>query len=173
MQNVAIWSLSSCQRRLLLAICALPLLTGLALSQANQPAPAPGAGGSGTATQPGSATQPGLRTIDPTTVRMTFYTVQPTDMPLSNLYELDVYNLQNEKVGEIADVIIDNGKTIKALVIGVGGFLGIGERYVSVDPASVVIMRQGDSYRAVINTTREDLRNAPQFKFEGSMKRDD
>lgn len=160
-------------RRLLLAICALPLLTGLALSQTNQPAPAPGAGGSGTATQPGSATQPGLRTIDPTTVRMTFYTVQPTDMPLSNLYELDVYNLQNEKVGEIEDVIIDNGKTIKALVIGVGGFLGIGERYVSVDPASVVIMRQGDSYRAVINTTREDLRNAPQFKFEGSMKRDD
>jgi len=158
--------------RFLVAACTLPLLTGLALSQTTPPTPAPSTSGSGT-TQPGQVADPGLRTIDPTTVQVTFYTVQPADMPLSNLLELDVYNLQNEKVGEIEDVIIDSGKTVKAIVVGVGGFLGLGERYVSVDPGSLVITGQGDSMRAVINTTRDALRNAPEFKFEGNMKRTD
>jgi len=159
-------------KRLLVTACILPLLSGLALSQTNQPAPAPNTSGRGT-TQPGQAADPGLRTIDPTTVQVTFYTVQPADMPLSNLLELDVYNLQNEKVGEIEDAILDNGKTVKAIVIGVGGFLGLGERYVSVDPGSLVITGQGDTLRGVINTTRDALRNAPEFKFEGNMKRTD
>jgi sporulation protein YlmC with PRC-barrel domain len=157
-------------KRPILVACALPFLAAPALSQTNQPAPE--AGASGTTAQSAPAPQPGLRTADPTTVRLTFYTVQPADMPLSNLYELDVYNPQNEKIGEIEDVIVENGKTIKAIVLSVGGFLGVGERYVAVDPASVVITRQGDDYRAVVNTNRDDLRNAPTFKFEGNMKRD-
>jgi len=73
-------------KRLLVTACILPLLSGLALSQTNQPAPAPNTSGRGT-TQPGQAADPGLRTIDPTTVQVTFYTVQPADMPLSNLLE--------------------------------------------------------------------------------------
>ena len=143
-------------KRLFLAACAAMSLAGSAAAQTTAPAPA----------------QPGLRTVDPTTVRMTYYTVQPADMPVSNLLELDVHNLQNEEIGEIEDVIVD-GQGIKALVISVGGFLGIGERYVAVSPGSVVITRQGDDLKAVVNTTRDDLRNAPAFKFEGNMKRED
>ena len=58
------------------------------------------------------------------------------------------------------------------MVIGVGGFLGIGERYISLPPSSVVLAPQGDrSYRAIINTTREDIHKAPEFKFEGAQSR--
>lgn len=64
-------------------------------------------------------------------------------------------------------MVVDTGKTIKAIVLSVGGFLGIGERYMAVDPASIAITREGADYRAVVNTTREDLRNAPTFEFEG------
>jgi hypothetical protein len=131
-----------------------------------------GASSTSSGTQPTQAAQPGLREINPATLRLTFYTVQPADMLVSNLMGLDVHNLQNEEIGEIEDVIIDNGKMIRSVVIGVGGFLGLGERHVAVEPASVVITREaGGGLKAVVNTTRDDLRNAPEFKFEGNMRR--
>ena len=129
-------------------------------------APAPGA------QQPGQAAQPGIRTVDPSTLVMTFYTVQPADMLVDNLLGTDVYNLQNEEVGEIENLVIDDGKRIRAVVIAAGGFLGLGERYVAVDPSSILITREaGGGMRAVINTTRDNLRNAPEFKFEGNLQR--
>ncbi|MBD2749914.1 PRC-barrel domain-containing protein [Microvirga sp. BT688] len=116
--------------------------------------------------------QPGIRTVDPTTVRLTFYTVQPVDMLVSNLLDADVYNLQNEEIGEVEDVIVDEGRVIRAVIISVGGFLGLGERNVAADPGSLVLMREaGGEIRVVANTTREDLQNAPEFKFEGNMSR--
>ena len=177
-------------KRLLLAVCAVASLTGAALSQTGQPArpgqntpaqTAPGAAGTtttqaGTAQpgQPGQTGQAGIRTVDPTTLVMTFYTVQPTHMLVSNLLDTDVYNLQNEEVGEIEDLIINDGKSIQAIIISVGGFLGIGERHVAVQPGSVLLQRGNDgSMRAIVNTTREDLRNAPEFKFEGNVRRKD
>jgi sporulation protein YlmC with PRC-barrel domain len=176
-------------KRLLLTACALGALTSLAVAQTTPPAQP----GSGAATQPttpppagstppastapgasggGQAAQPGLRTVDPTTVAVTFYTVQSADMLASNLMGLDVHNLQNEEIGEIEDLIIDNGKSIRAVVVSVGGFLGIGERRVAVQPASIVITREGaGNLKAVVNTTRENLKNAPEFKFENNMAR--
>jgi hypothetical protein len=45
---------------------------------------------------------------------------------------LNVYNVINEKVGSISDLLTDKGGDIKAVVIGVGGFLGVGEHLVAV-----------------------------------------
>src|SRR5690348_1716467 len=56
-------------------------------------------------TSPAGSAQPGIRVVDPTTLRMTFYSVQPADMLASKLIGLDVHNLQNEEIGEIADLI--------------------------------------------------------------------
>ena len=165
-------------KRLFLTICAVASLTGAALSQSGQPAAptqsAPAQTGPGAA-QPapsGQTGQAGIRAIDPATLVMTFYTVQPADMLVSNLLDTDVYNLQNEEVGEIEDLIIDDGKNIRAVIISVGGFLGIGERRVGVQPDSILIRRENEgSMRVVVNTTRENLRNAPEFKFEGNLRR--
>lgn len=116
--------------------------------------------------------QPGIRAVDPATVRLTFYTVQPADMLASNLLDADVYNLQNEEIGEVEDIVVDQGRVIRAVIISVGGFLGLGERNVAADPGSLVLMREaGGEIRVVANTTREDLQNAPEFKFEGNMSR--
>jgi sporulation protein YlmC with PRC-barrel domain len=111
--------------------------------------------------------QTGLRQVDPAAdVRLTFYTVQPADFWASKLIGSDVYNLQNEYVGEVGDLIIDNGKTIKAVVVSVGGFLGIGERNVALNPRSIVLSAlQDGSVRMVVNTTTEDLKKAPPFDF--------
>ena len=46
--------------------------------------------------------------------------------------DLDVYNNADEKIGDIKELILSQSGSVDAVVIGVGGFLGIGERYVAV-----------------------------------------
>lgn len=50
----------------------------------------------------------------------------------SKLVGVNVYNESNESLGSINDLIVDNSGSIKNVIIGVGGFLGVGERYISV-----------------------------------------
>src|SRR5215467_9948707 len=50
----------------------------------------------------------------------------------SKLIGLNVYNDQNEKIGSIKDLMVDKSGKIEYAVIGVGGFLGMGERDVAV-----------------------------------------
>jgi len=45
---------------------------------------------------------------------------------------LDVYNDANEKIGAIEDLIVDKSSKVENVVLGVGGFLGMGEHYVAV-----------------------------------------
>ena len=50
----------------------------------------------------------------------------------SKLDGLNVYNNANEKIGDISDVLVDGTGRIEAVVIGVGGFLGMGQHDVAV-----------------------------------------
>jgi sporulation protein YlmC with PRC-barrel domain len=50
----------------------------------------------------------------------------------SKLVGLSVYNDNNESLGSINDLLTDKSGNIKAVVIGVGGFLGVGEHLVAV-----------------------------------------
>jgi sporulation protein YlmC with PRC-barrel domain len=54
------------------------------------------------------------------------------DWRASKLVGLKVYNDANESVGSINDLLADKNGAIKAVVIGVGGFLGVGEHLVAV-----------------------------------------
>jgi sporulation protein YlmC with PRC-barrel domain len=50
----------------------------------------------------------------------------------SKLIGVDVYNEANEKVGDIEELILDKSGKVEHVVLGVGGFLGMGEHYVAV-----------------------------------------
>jgi len=50
----------------------------------------------------------------------------------SKVVGLSVYNNNNESIGSINDLLTDKSGSIKAVVIGVGGFLGVGEHLVAV-----------------------------------------
>jgi len=50
----------------------------------------------------------------------------------SKLMGLDVYNEANEKLGDVNELILDKDGKINAVVIGVGGFLGMGEHDIAV-----------------------------------------
>jgi sporulation protein YlmC with PRC-barrel domain len=54
------------------------------------------------------------------------------DWRASKIVGLSVYNANNESVGSINDLLTDRNGNIKAVVLGVGGFLGVGEHLVAV-----------------------------------------
>jgi hypothetical protein len=50
----------------------------------------------------------------------------------SKVIGVNVYNEANEKIGDIQEIIIDKSAKVDNVVLGVGGFLGMGEHYVAV-----------------------------------------
>ena len=83
----------------------------------------------------------------------------------SKLKGLNVTNQKDETVGEITDLAIKNHQ-VDALILSVGGFLGVGEHYVAVSPSSVNIRHaKNDKWLASMNTTKEALKAAPEFKY--------
>lgn len=50
----------------------------------------------------------------------------------SKLMGVNVYNEANEKIGDINEVILDKSGKVANVILGVGGFLGVGEHYVAV-----------------------------------------
>ena len=96
---------------------------------------------------------------------------------------LNVYNPNNEKIGDISEILMDKNGNAEVVVIGVGGFLGIiGTKDVAVPfkslqwkmdpqapPAEPVVARaQGYPDHAVLNMTQDQLKTAPDFKYVGS-----
>ena len=64
----------------------------------------------------------------------------------SKMVGLNVYNDKNESVGSINDLLTDKTGNIKAVVIGVGGFLGVGEHLVAVPLDKVKFVNQPVAY---------------------------
>jgi PRC-barrel domain len=50
---------------------------------------------------------------------------------VTNYYKQNVYDPSDNKIGEIVDVLVDQEGRVNALIIGVGGFLGAGEKDVA------------------------------------------
>jgi sporulation protein YlmC with PRC-barrel domain len=97
-----------------LMLAATALSTGFALAQTNPPSSA----GSPPAMSGQSSGQ--------------FLTqMQPNTMRGSKLMGVDVYGSDNQKIGDIDEVIVDRDGRIQAVVVGVGGFLGIGTKDVA------------------------------------------
>ncbi|WP_187273719.1 PRC-barrel domain-containing protein [Methylobacterium sp. WL8] len=112
--------------------------------------------------------QPATFTND---LRPTFVAQSPDDMVSSKLVGQSIINGANETIGEIADVVIGFDGKVKAWVVGVGGFLGIGTKYVAVDPSALHLQRiDGKALRAVINTDKDQLRAAPEYIYLGKEK---
>jgi sporulation protein YlmC with PRC-barrel domain len=70
----------------------------------------------------------------------------------SKVVGLNVYNESNEKIGSINDLVMDKSGAIKAAVIGVGGFLGMGEHLVAVSFDKVKFSTEPITYTGASNT---------------------
>jgi hypothetical protein len=95
-----------------------------------------------------------------------FTTVSKDEMFSSKLKGLNVHNQKDESIGEITDLALKNHQ-VDALILSVGGFLGMGEHYVAVSPSEVNVRydAKNDKWLASMNTTKEALKAAPEFKY--------
>ena len=152
--------------------CALATTIGLAHAQTpsaqNQPpAQSPSAMDKGKMSDqkaPAQTAAPSASHVTPGAAgQLTFYTVKPEHMRVSEFVGATVYNLKNEEIGEVEDLLIDTNHAIRGVVISVGGFLGIGERNIAVDPSALRMTEDNEgSIRVTLNTNKDELKNAPQ-----------
>lgn len=123
------------------AIAAL-LATGAWAQESTQPAPAP----AGTETMP---------------------VVSPASGHLaSNLIGESVYSGtgdQAQNIGDVNDLVVNNDGLVEAVVVGVGGFLGIAEKNVAVDYKQMSWAEQNGDRWLVMETTKEALEALPEF----------
>ena len=84
-------------------------------------------------------------------------------MSASDYIGKTVYDQAGNNIGDVNDLILANNGEIQAVILGVGGFLGIGEKDVAVNTRAVQMVQDGDSMRLVVQTSKEALQNAPSY----------
>ena len=100
---------------------------------------------------------------------MTFLEVQEEAQFLADdeVIGTDVVNVMDEEVGTIADLVMDQEQKLVGVVLSVGGFLGIGEKWVAI-PVDEIDFPAGDEpARLLVAVTEEQLTNAPDFVTRG------
>jgi sporulation protein YlmC with PRC-barrel domain len=124
------------------------LMTTVASAQAPQPVPA------APRQTPGPAAQ--------------IHTTLPAgSVTVTHWYKQNVYDPADNKIGEIMDVLVDRDGKVTALVVGVGGFLGMGEKDVAVPFNSVgITTKDNNKYYLVMNSTKDALKSAKGFKYD-------
>lgn len=82
----------------------------------------------------------------------------------SDLIGAEIQTTGDEEVGEVSDLIIDQNGQIVAVVVGVGGFLGMGEKDVAISWDHVTASGTSDERELRVDVTRDELRSAPKFE---------
>jgi len=78
-----------------------------------------------------------------------------------------------DNIGDINELVLGQDGSVKAVVIGVGGFLGMGEKNVAVSMKDIKFVKTGDGpddYSLVINSTKDALNAAPAYKTPDDVK---
>lgn len=162
------------------ALLAVGAATAFAQTNPPSPSPAPAAPAENmpsTSPSPAPSPEPSATVPAPSSERSagTFSANQAADeWRSSKLVGLGVYNKADEKVGDINDLILGPDGKISNAVIGVGGFLGLGEKLVAVAFSDLQLNRDADgTMRVTINSTKEALDSAPDFKYYTEAKKAD
>ena len=93
-------------------------------------------------------------------------TVPSSSLTVTDWYKQDVYDPSNTKIGQIMDVLVGQDGQVSALIVGVGGFLGAGEKDVAVSFNTVKATMKDNKVYLTMNTTKDALKTAPGFKYD-------
>jgi PRC-barrel domain len=91
--------------------------------------------------------------------------LMPANWRASDAMNEPVHNLQKEKIGEVNDLVIDGDGKVVAAVIGIGGFLGMGEKDVAIN-IRAVRMNHDEKGKTllVLDVSKDALKAAPAYK---------
>lgn len=82
----------------------------------------------------------------------------------SQLIGLNVESTTGENVGEIGEIVIDDGGQVQGVVVDVGGFLGVGEHPVLLDWKDVTLAGSGNDVKANVTATTDSLKSLPVYE---------
>ena len=108
------------------------------------------------------AQQPAPMTSGPAEI----FTSLPAGTTVTNLYKQNVYDPSDNKIGDVDDVLIDKEGRVTAMIIGVGGFLGMGGKDVAIPFSAVHAYEKNDKWYLSLNTTKDALKTAPGFTYD-------
>ncbi len=96
-----------------------------------------------------------------------FYEANPDMLTANNLINAMIYTSPDdnaESIGDVNDIVMTKEGRVAAVIVGVGGFLGLGEKDVAVSMNKLQWrMNENDERQLVINASREELEAAPEF----------
>jgi sporulation protein YlmC with PRC-barrel domain len=91
-------------------------------------------------------------------------------LPISDCYNQSVYDTKDNKIGDINDLLVEKDGKISAAIIGVGGFLGAGEKNVAIPFTALKLTEKNGKRYLVMDTTKEALNKAPGYTFDRTAK---
>ena len=95
----------------------------------------------------------------------TFIGFNADQIRATTLMGQEVYGADDESIGEISDLVLQEDGETRAAIIDVGGFLGVGEKPVAIPFEQIEIQQQeGADPRLVVAMSREELEQAPAFE---------
>jgi PRC-barrel domain len=103
---------------------------------------------------------------------MTFIEVQDQAQFLADeeVIGKDVVNVMDEKVGTIADLVMDQDQKLVGIVLSVGGFLGVGDKWVAIPVDQIDFPTDEQPARLTVAVTEEQLKNAPDFTTRAAVE---
>ncbi|WP_026606769.1 PRC-barrel domain-containing protein [Methylocapsa acidiphila] len=87
----------------------------------------------------------------------------------SDIYKADVYDNSEHKIGDVDDLVLNTDGAITTAVIGVGGFLGVGQKDVAIPFKELRIATRGGKSWLLLDRTKDQLRNAPGYDKNSEM----
>ena len=87
---------------------------------------------------------------------------------MTDWYKHNVYDPNNNKIGEIMDVLVEPSGQVNAAIVGVGGFLGTGEKDIAVKFNAIKATTKDNKVHLSMDTTKDALKNAPGFKYDSN-----
>lgn len=87
---------------------------------------------------------------------------------VSAWYKQPVYDTNEKKLGAIADMLFSADGSINAVMLNVGGFLGIGVKHIAVPVSAITITEKNNKSWLTLNTTKDILKKAVSYKFDKS-----
>lgn len=86
---------------------------------------------------------------------------QPDQMLASDLMNQGILGGNNERIGSVDDLLLAQDGQVQAVLVGVGGFLGIGQKTVAI-PFDA-LKRSPESNQLTTSYSRQELEQAPEF----------
>lgn len=149
-----------------MAAAALMASTAIAPAFAQTAAPAPAAPTeqSAPADPMVKPAAPAATSADAGAASGTYLTEQAaTQIAASDYMGKSIYNAEDKSIGDVNDLIMEENGGVVAAVVGVGGFLGIGEKNVAIPMDKLTVTREENSVRLTTTETAESLQSAPKF----------